>query len=470
MGGEFRHRIAEVKETDDLGSTGGWMAKTRLILAGAVVVAAVAGVALWIVRKPVSPAEKLAGLPAAEQNVIIFDAIVSLLKSNYYDPALFLKPGWKEYESEWREKAAKSQSGPWLYMNVLSNFSSRFPDSHLHFQTPGSRAVGPSSSQADKPAPDPAMAARFERNAALFLAGPGFDAVTVRRAGRSPSLVAEVIRGSPADRAGVTPGWAVDKFKIDMNQSGVHYSARFFTFTPAMTRELERTGLPLASTNQKELDDLIATHSIDLAFDYEPLAPRTNFETRTLANDATYLRFDHFDDMQLISRVLDVIDSAGPAGLVIDLRRNSGGRGFHMMRVAGRLLGGGVEIGKTRSRGASVSMDSLKLGDDFYRGPLVLLIGPSSSSAAEIIAAAVQDHRRGTLIGRTTNGAVVLAMKYTLPDGGTVTIPVKDFVRSGDRRIEGAGVEPDIWILPTLEDVRAGRDPVLERAIAKLRE
>ena len=47
-------------------------------------------------------------------------------------------------------------------------------------------------------------------------------------------------------------------------------------------------------------------------------------------------------------------------------------------------------------------------------------------------------------------------------------IPVSDFVRSNGKRIEGAGVEPDIWVLPTLEEIRAGRDPVLERAVQEL--
>jgi len=48
-------------------------------------------------------------------------------------------------------------------------------------------------------------------------------------------------------------------------------------------------------------------------------------------------------------------------------------------------------------------------------------------------------------------------------------IPVSDFVRSDERRIEGAGVQPDIWVLPTIEDVRADRDPALERALRELR-
>ena len=48
-------------------------------------------------------------------------------------------------------------------------------------------------------------------------------------------------------------------------------------------------------------------------------------------------------------------------------------------------------------------------------------------------------------------------------------IPVNDFLRLDESRIEGEGVAPDIWMLPTLEDVRQGRDPLLDRALADLR-
>ena len=105
---------------------------------------------------------------------------------------------------------------------------------------------------------------------------------------------------------------------------------------------------------------------------------------------------------------------------------------------------------------------------DPYEGPLVLLVGPYSASAAEILSAAVQDHRRGKLIGRTTNGAVVPGQWFDLPDGGKMMIPISDFVRNNGNRIERVGVQPDIWVLPTLEDVRTGRDPVLERAVQEL--
>ncbi|HEV8443776.1 MAG TPA: S41 family peptidase, partial [Steroidobacteraceae bacterium] len=101
-------------------------------------------------------------------------------------------------------------------------------------------------------------------------------------------------------------------------------------------------------------------------------------------------------------------------------------------------------------------------------GPLVVLIGPQSASAAEITAAAVLDNHRGLLVGRMTNGSVMESNYFPLPDGGTAQIPVNDFVRGHDRRIDSVGVSPDIWILPTLDDVRAGRDPALARALKEI--
>jgi carboxyl-terminal processing protease len=104
-----------------------------------------------------------------------------------------------------------------------------------------------------------------------------------------------------------------------------------------------------------------------------------------------------------------------------------------------------------------------------YEGPIVALIGPYSASAAEIAAAALLDNKRGKLIGRNTKGAVLASEYFPLPDGGRVLMAAHDYVRSGDRRIEGVGVEPDIRVVPTLEEIRAGRDPVVERAVAELR-
>ncbi|MEO8061160.1 MAG: S41 family peptidase [Pseudomonadota bacterium] len=416
--------------------------------------------------------ERLAKLPADQQNVVIFDAAMRLLKSNYHDYELFEKPEWSAYEAGWRKKASESQSGGWLYANVLSNLGTSFPDSRLYFVSPARPPPTVATSaprEAQSPA-DPAILARTQQIAALSSSGPGFDIVPIRRGHRTLNLVGDVVRGSPAERAGISPGWKVGDWGYVSNLRGVHFKATFIALAPAEARDLERTGLPLNTESQQELDEFVAAHKTELKFDNELLAARTNFETRTFANGVTYLRFDHFNEWSNISRILDVIDAAGPAGLVIDLRRNTGGRTFYMRRVIGRLLGGGVTLGTLRANGSTEPLRSWKIGSGHYEGPLVLLIGPLSTSAAELTAAAVQDHKRGKLVGRMTNGSVVTGQMYDLPDGGKMMIPTRDFVRLDSRRIEGSGVEPDIWILPTLEDVRAGRDPVLERALEKLKK
>ena len=101
---------------------------------------------------------------------------------------------------------------------------------------------------------------------------------------------------------------------------------------------------------------------------------------------------------------------------------------------------------------------------------MIVLIGPRSTSAAEIVADAVKVNHRGLLIGRITNGSVLNSGSFPLPDGGSVTIPVCDFMGPDKKRIEGVGVEPDIEIIPTLNDIRAGHDLVLERAERELRK
>ena len=76
------------------------------------------------------------------------------------------------------------------------------------------------------------------------------------------------------------------------------------------------------------------------------------------------------------------IDDAGPAGLIIDLRHNIGGTPEQMARVATKLLGRDVYLGQFRNGKGSEEMRTLKQGSQ-YVGPLVVLIGPVSASAAE---------------------------------------------------------------------------------------
>ena len=98
------------------------------------------------------------------------------------------------------------------------------------------------------------------------------------------------------------------------------------------------------------------------------------------------------------------------------------------------------------------------------KGPLVVLIGPASASAAEVTAAALRNHRRALLVGGESAGAVLLSQAYPLPDGGKVTVAIADVLTPDGRRLEGVGVSPDLPVAQTLAAVRADRDLPLEAA------
>jgi carboxyl-terminal processing protease len=97
-----------------------------------------------------------------------------------------------------------------------------------------------------------------------------------------------------------------------------------------------------------------------------------------------------------------------------------------------------------------------------------VLVGPESASSAEVFAAALQHHRRAILVGKTTAGSVMTSRLFSLPDGGTLSLAVSEFVAPDGRRLEGVGVRPDVDAISTLAAVRAGRDILLEAAIAAL--
>lgn len=99
-----------------------------------------------------------------------------------------------------------------------------------------------------------------------------------------------------------------------------------------------------------------------------------------------------------------------------------------------------------------------------------VLIGPSSASASEVMAAALRYHRRARLFGRRTAGEVVGSKRFDLPDGGVLQVATNDFFAADGTRLERRGIAPDYEVWETLQTVRAGEDPVLEQSIRAFAE
>ncbi|MFC2037265.1 S41 family peptidase [Chloroflexota bacterium] len=99
---------------------------------------------------------------------------------------------------------------------------------------------------------------------------------------------------------------------------------------------------------------------------------------------------------------------------------------------------------------------------------MVVLVDGGSASASEIVAGALQDHGRAVLIGETTFGKGSVQWPHELSNGSELRVTVARWFTPNDRAIHGEGLDPDIEVELTLEDVDAELDPQLERAVEYL--
>jgi C-terminal processing protease CtpA/Prc len=100
-----------------------------------------------------------------------------------------------------------------------------------------------------------------------------------------------------------------------------------------------------------------------------------------------------------------------------------------------------------------------------YSGPVVVLAGPRTGSAAEDFVVAFQTSNRGKVIGQKTRGSTGQPLTLELPGGGGARICTKRDTYSDGREFVGIGVIPDIEIELTRHDIAEERDAVLEKAL-----
>lgn len=387
------------------------------------VVAALAGCAtLPPVQVPVAdlPTEQQ---PRALANLRVFNAVWDLVNRKHFDPK-FQGVDWSAAATSFGPKVAEAADETALY-TILNAMLAPLNDSHTHALTP----------------------AQVVERKTQERARTGFNMTRID----NRWVVSDVLPDSPAEQAGVKIGWIV------LARNGEPLAGRI-NFRP---HEGEQASWDfLDEHDQKVRLSLVAKRL--------STAPRQI--ARELDGGFVYLRFDEFDgpDRRWLSRELKKYASA--PGVVIDLRRNPGGETFSLGISIGEFFERPVDCGTFISRAGSRRVkNSWQLGSAEYRGRVAILVDGATGSAAEIFAAVLQDHGRATVIGRRTAGAVLASWFYRLPDGGELQLSREDYVAPKGRRIEGAGVVPDIVVPRTLTDVRAGRDRDLEKAIEVLR-
>jgi carboxyl-terminal processing protease len=167
---------------------------------------------------------------------------------------------------------------------------------------------------------------------------------------------------------------------------------------------------------------------------------------------ATFSPGAHGEVREAVQREL----RAGVRGLVLDLRSNGGGLVSEAQLIASVFIAKGAIV-STRGR-TQPSQTLFATGDAIAASiPLVVLVDHNTASAAEIVTAALQDHRRATVVGTHTFGKGVFQEEQALSNGGALDITVGEYFTPNGRNLGGGGVKQGAGITPEVP-VRHGID------------
>ena len=181
-------------------------------------------------------------------------------------------------------------------------------------------------------------------------------------------------------------------------------------------------------------------------------------------NDIGYIKINSFTEKAYgdLQAAVESIKSQAPEGgikgYILDLRLNPGGLLDQAVSVSDAFLDRG-EIVSTRGRDpAKTERYDSRPGDLIDGKPLIVLVNGGSASASEIVAGALQDHRRATVLGTQSFGKGSVQSVIPLPENGALKLTTALYYTPAGTSIQGKGITPDIKVEQPLPDEFKGRD------------
>jgi carboxyl-terminal processing protease len=307
--------------------------------------------------------------------------------------------------------------------------------------------------------------------------GPGTPGIDLRVLD-GQAVVTGVDPGSPAERAGVKPGWAI--MSVDGSALGV--AIRKLSDDPAISKlALTRAMLARLSGDiggRRRVTFLDGTGA-EVSRELELTEPRGEmaqfgnlpempvwFESKKI-DGAGYVRFNVFlDPVVIMGDFAKAISGCMSCdGLIIDLRGNPGGIGVMAMGMAGYLVDRpGLRLGTMYMREATLNF-VINPRTPNFAGPVAILMDGESASTAEIFAGGLQDLGRAHVFGTRSAAAALPSVIERLPNGDGFQYAVANYISEGGKPLEGRGVQPDVEVKLTREALLAGHDPVIDAAL-----
>lgn len=269
-------------------------------------------------------------------------------------------------------------------------------------------------------------------------------------------LVISPIDDTPAYRAGIKPMDEIirinDKIVVGMNQDEVVKMLRGPAKT-AVTVWMRRAGV-------NELKSFKLTREI------------INIKTvrMEMIGKVAYIRLSNFHHKTSgeLAKVLAEAAGKKATGIVLDVRDNPGGLLNVAVDVASQFMNGGLVVSM---KGRNARFDDALYAETgkATKLPVVVLINEGSASASEIVAGAIQDSKRGVLVGVKTYGKGSVQFLFNLPDGAGMYVTIARYATPSGKIIDHKGLTPDYKVEGRPLSDRA-KDKQLQKALGILKE
>jgi carboxyl-terminal processing protease len=399
----------------------------------------------------------------------ILDKVAGYIDTRFYNPLADLS-AWKNSWPQMRSAISASKDAK-EFEERITDALGKLNSSHVAFfhgagqQVPAQHALNATFLKCDAPQP-----------AWVFL---------------------DVLEGGVASKVGIVPGETL----LAVNGTAVR-PPKTPRFDLGASHELtiaSRTGesrlvrLPLPSPTGKGRP---------------PMAEVVTVHSRKLTDRVGYVRVAYFPGAagdgfaRAYERALN--DLGDVDGVIIDLRGNIGG-GLGSLRLMSSLCSDSRPIGynvsrkvaehgyrkdklaridqipatklqqikmlirfKILHRDRSIALFTEGLGRRRFHGRVALLVNQHTKSAAEMVASFASTNQLATLVGSRTAGEVLGAVNFQVGEGYRLRIPIGGWMTWDDKLLEGTGTNPDVDVVPTIDDLRAGKDPALSRALELL--
>ncbi len=267
-------------------------------------------------------------------------------------------------------------------------------------------------------------------------------------------VIVSPIEGSPAQKAGLKPGDEV----LAVDGSGLDG----LTVDGARDRVRGKKGTAVVLTIRRGTEE-----PFDISIVRDVIVQREVIDEDLAGGTIGYIRVTGFSDnaAEQFHQVLDADVKAGRTRIILDLRGNPGGYVTAARRIASEFLADGEIFWEEYAGGRQESTSAAPGGvATAAEVRLVVLIDRGSASASEIVAGALQDRERATLVGETTFGKGTVQQWIELPDTGALKLTIAKWLTPDKHWIHGVGIVPDVAVeLPT--DLEPGDDPVRDRAV-----